>query len=85
MERQRSNSIRRDGAAYGYGLEEGRRRAASDAYKRKREESEQRRDPFGMRRIVYGSSREPKYHEMELSSDGERLLGMPQRKRRKRR
>jgi hypothetical protein len=45
MERERMRTIAREGSAYGYGLESGRRRAISDGNERKRF----LRDPFGAR------------------------------------
>lgn len=81
MERQRLERIRQEGRVYGYGLEEGRRKATSDYYERKREETERKRDPSGARRLVYGSSRAPKYHELELDPNG--LLGTPQKRKKK--
>jgi len=51
MERQRLDTIRREGQAYGYGVEMGRRKAASDYYAKKRAEQEWRKDPMGLNRL----------------------------------
>lgn len=57
MERQRLDSIRREGQAYGYGMEIGHRKAISNYYERKRAEEEWRRDPLGFdraRKFAFG-------------------------------
>jgi hypothetical protein len=74
MERERMRTIAREGTAYGYGLESGRRKAISDNNERKRLQTEWRRDPFGARRMSGNMNQSTRW-----------LLGMPQEKRRKKR
>jgi len=57
-ERKRLRRIAQEGRAYGYGLETGRRIAISDDHRRRRLEEERRRDPTGLKFVLYGDAQE---------------------------
>ncbi len=59
-ERERLRQIAREGRAYGYGVETGRRVAISDDRRRRKFEAERRRDPTGLKFLLYGEAPQKK-------------------------